>query len=333
MKKISIVIPMYNVANYLEKSISSVFNQGMDVTEFELILVNDGSTDSSLEVAQEFVKNKSNVKIISQVNKGLGGARNTGINNSEGLYILFLDADDWFLPNCISKLFEIAIQNKLEILEFGAQGVLLNGQIKFEHSFESGNVLNGFEYYNNCVTLHSACNKMYSKDFIYSNNLRFTEHIYIEDFEFNTRALSKAKRVMGFGDIVAQFLQSPNSITRNQSLSVAKKRIDDLTIVLEKTKNCYLLENNPLNADTFVFFNQRLTFLNISIFFQVIKNSLEFKDMKQIRSDLQFKELLYINFRLKNRSKEIFRLLLRHCFFLFLFIIPILKINSFKLKK
>ena len=99
MKQLSVIIPMYNVEQYLEKCIDSVYNQGLKEEEFEVILVDDESPDNSLAVATILTKDKKNVTIISQKNKGLGGARNTGILCAAGRYVLFLDSDDWYLPN------------------------------------------------------------------------------------------------------------------------------------------------------------------------------------------------------------------------------------------
>ena len=164
-KLISIIIPVYNVAHYLEKSIGSVYNQGLLENEFEVIIVDDGSTDDSLIVTQNFTKEKNNVLIVSQKNKGLGGARNTGIENAKGDYILFLDADDWILPNVLPNIIEIASENQLEILEFGAQGIDLDGTIKYDIRKKSNLIMNGIDYYNSVRYMNSACNKIYKKDF------------------------------------------------------------------------------------------------------------------------------------------------------------------------
>lgn len=101
--KISCVIASYNQQEFLPEAVESALNQ--TVSFDEIIIVDDGSTDSSLEIAQKYTTYKS-VKVISQVNKGLASARNTGVMNAVGKYILFLDSDDQLLENCLEKLME-----------------------------------------------------------------------------------------------------------------------------------------------------------------------------------------------------------------------------------
>ena len=96
---VSIVVPVYNVEAYLEKCLDSLVNQNFD--NYEVIIVNDGSTDKSKEIAQRYENKYSNVVLIDQKNKGLGGARNTGIEAVKGEYILFVDSDDYIHPDTL----------------------------------------------------------------------------------------------------------------------------------------------------------------------------------------------------------------------------------------
>ena len=129
MIKLSVIIPMYNVEQYIETCIQSVYKQHIDTKEFEVILVDDESPDNSLQVAEKTTASFDNVKIISQRNKGLGGARNTGIKHAAGKYILFLDSDDWFIENSLEHILAIARKNNTEILEFGAQQINVDGSL------------------------------------------------------------------------------------------------------------------------------------------------------------------------------------------------------------
>lgn len=109
---ISIVIPLYNQQLYLPDAIESALAQKVG----EIIIVDDGSTDNSLEIAQKYAKNNENIKVISQVNKGLPSARNTGIMNATNKYVLFLDADDMLMPNCVDKIIETIRQTDADII-------------------------------------------------------------------------------------------------------------------------------------------------------------------------------------------------------------------------
>lgn len=95
----SIIIPIYNVAPYIAKTLDSVLRQGLDVAEYEVIMINDGSKDSSADICREYCERFSNFKLINQVNSGVSAARNKGIDAAQGEYIVFLDADDYLLDN------------------------------------------------------------------------------------------------------------------------------------------------------------------------------------------------------------------------------------------
>lgn len=317
MKKLSVIIPMYNVEQYLEKCIDSVYNQGLEEEEFEVILVDDESPDNSLGVATILTKDKKNVTIISQKNKGLGGARNTGILCAAGRYVLFLDSDDWYLPNVFQNILNIAFENQLDILEFGAQGITPNGLIQYHSSTVSSEILDGITYYNSVRYMHSACNKLYSREFLVSHNLLFSEHIFIEDFEFNTRVFAVAKRVLATDFLVAQFLQSPNSITRNSDFVKRKKIVKDLIVVLAKAKDTY---NDYILSDeskVHNYFKERLGFLNVNIFYQLFKNKATYKEMKKIKQNLIKQNLFYVDHYVFDRNKDWFRKIMIKNFWLF----------------
>lgn len=117
--KISVCIPCYNHAEFLEEAIESAYNQ--TTPPYEILVCDDGSTDNSLEIAQryefkEFPMMESPVKVISQVNKGLSSARNTLIMNATGDYIMFLDADDVLYENAIEKLTQTALETNADII-------------------------------------------------------------------------------------------------------------------------------------------------------------------------------------------------------------------------
>ena len=116
--KISIIIPAYNVEEYLEKCLESIISQNFD--KVEIIIVDDGSTDKSLQIAKEYQKKyPEKTRVISQENKGQGGARNTGIKNATGKYLLFVDSDDYLNPHMIEKMINEAIRTHSEIVTCG----------------------------------------------------------------------------------------------------------------------------------------------------------------------------------------------------------------------
>ena len=127
---VSVVLPIYNVEQYLNKSIKSVVNQSY--TNLEIILVDDGSTDSSPEICEKWKSKDSRIKVIHKKNAGLGYARNTGIENSTGEYICFFDSDDFIDSDTIKSAYESASENGADIVLFGYRSVDNKGNIMQE---------------------------------------------------------------------------------------------------------------------------------------------------------------------------------------------------------
>ncbi|MDI1310118.1 MAG: glycosyltransferase [Methylotenera sp.] len=117
--KVSIIIPVYNVENYLEECLLSAINQ--DYENIEIIVVDDGSTDSSAKIVERFKSDYPQIKTIRTKNQGLSAARNEGLELATGDYVLFLDSDDWFVSNAVSACVDVIIKNNLDIVLFGAQ--------------------------------------------------------------------------------------------------------------------------------------------------------------------------------------------------------------------
>ena len=112
---ISIIIPVYNAENVLQRCVNSLVSQ--TYTPVEIILVDDGSADSSLSICEELAKNHSNIKVISQENSGAASARNAGLSEANGEYIMFVDSDDWVEPTFCEKALEMALEYQVEMNE------------------------------------------------------------------------------------------------------------------------------------------------------------------------------------------------------------------------
>lgn len=119
MKLVSVVIPVYNVENYLNDCVKSVVNQTYQ--NLEIILVDDGSTDSSPQMCDQYAKQDNRIKVIHQENSGVAIARNVGIKNASGSYLYFLDSDDYLVPNAIQIMYDTIEKEKSEIVFFEAE--------------------------------------------------------------------------------------------------------------------------------------------------------------------------------------------------------------------
>ena len=110
MKRLSIILPIYNVEAYIKVGLESIFRQGLDDDAFEVILVNDGTPDNSIGVVDDIISQHQNIIVINQENQGVSIARNSGLNKSQGEYVFFMDPDDLLVDNALSVLLKKAYQ-------------------------------------------------------------------------------------------------------------------------------------------------------------------------------------------------------------------------------
>ena len=124
--KLSIIVPVYNVADYLAKCLDSLLTQDLPQNEYEIIVVNDGSTDNSGDIAQQYADKYAGITLINQANQGLSGARNTGIQQAKGDYIQFVDSDDYLEVYVLGGLMKQIEKDKLDVLRYKYQNVRIN---------------------------------------------------------------------------------------------------------------------------------------------------------------------------------------------------------------
>ena len=217
-KKISVTIPVYNVeTDYIENAINSVINQ--TYKNIEIILVNDASTD---EKTLEFLKtiNNPQIKIISQENKGLGGARNTGIENSTGEYIGFLDADDWLDTDFYEVLYNLCEENDADM----ACGTLTRTGIDYQKPMDhfDNKIIIDFVEKMKYITNGSTCSKLFKKELF--SNIRFKEHTYYEDNPVLVETLVKSRKVAFTDTVKYYYRENPKSICLNPEKKEKRKK-------------------------------------------------------------------------------------------------------------
>lgn len=204
MIKVSIVIPVYNVEKYLEECLESAVKQKFD--SFEIIAVNDGSTDNSLNILESYAKKYEFFKIINQVNKGLSGARNTGLKNAKGMYVYFLDSDDFIDLNTIKYSYNEAINADLDILCFDAESFIDKEfiDVKIQQNYDRKHKLSKVVK-SGCDFLEETLNEnvyrapiwlnFYKKSFLDENKLLFAEGYLHEDEIFTIDAYILARKM------------------------------------------------------------------------------------------------------------------------------------------
>lgn len=201
--KISVIMPIYNAGEYLEQAIRGVLDQTL--RELEIICVDDGSTDNSLEILKRLQKSDERVRIVTETNAGPGIARNNGIKRARGEYMAFLDADDMFEPSMLESLYNEARKNKLDIAlcdydVYITKKKELVSAVPCEHSdiFTAGGIVSKNNYPDRIflATNGAAWNKLFESAFVREKMLSFLPDVKIyEDVYFVICALSLAERV------------------------------------------------------------------------------------------------------------------------------------------
>ena len=240
--KLSIIVPVYNVADYLPKCLDSLLAQNLPQNEYEIIVVNDGSTDNSAVIAQQYADNYANISLVNQANQGLSGARNTGIKQAKGDYIQFVDSDDYLVE--LDGLMKKVVKDNLDVLRFNYENVNDNGEIinpnkDPKHFVDfSNDVVDGLTFLNN--KLGPAC---YAWQFIIKREFvvdcLFKEKIYFEDTEWTPRMLLKAGRVASTSAVAYYYLVREGSITKAVNKEKQKKVLEDKILLVRSMKEQY----------------------------------------------------------------------------------------------
>ena len=233
MIKLSFIVPVYNVEKYLRKCVDSLLSQDMPQNEYEIILVEDGSTDNSAALCDEYNRMFDNIHAIHQPNGGLSVARNVGIAAAKGEYICFVDSDDYWQHNVLTGLMAQVERDQLDVLRFKYQHVNEKGEVfnpykrdrRLENDY-SESVTDGVSFLN--FRMNTQC---YAVMFIVKRALFdgciFTPGIYFEDTDWTPRMLAKANRVASTDMIVYNYLVREGSISRAIDLVKQQKVLDD----------------------------------------------------------------------------------------------------------
>ncbi|MGU8221423.1 glycosyltransferase [Clostridium perfringens] len=235
---VSFIIPVYNCEKYISMCLDSLVNQ--TIKNKEIIIINDGSTDLSLEICEDYSKRYNFINIINQKNQGQSIARNVGIKLARGKYIQFVDADDYVDINCGEKFFELCEKYNLDCIRgkyhiYDEQYDIKKESLDLSDFKYTNKVVNSREYFIECIN-----KKKYEvtpilgfirRDFIIKNNIFFKEGVTMEDHEFTMKCLTikDNSNVMQLDYDFYTYIRHKGSTTTTPTV----KKIDDII------KNCY----------------------------------------------------------------------------------------------
>lgn len=238
--KLSIIVPVYNVEAYVEKCLGSLLKQDINAEDYEIIVIDDGSTDKSIDIVEQIQRGVSNIKVIRQSNQGLGAARNAGIAHSSGEYLMFVDSDDYIEYNVLNQVLSIVIEKDLEVLRFNYLNVSEDGTI-IPKTF---NALKNVQYIEEVTSGNEFIAKqmgwacyvwlyLFSAKFIKEQNVKFRPSVYFEDVFWLLEVLQKSEKVSAIDLNVYYYLQRAGSITKSVSKEKKHKIFSDKLLVLQ----------------------------------------------------------------------------------------------------
>lgn len=225
---LSVVIPVYNVEQFIDECVYSIFNQGMDEDKFEIILINDGSTDESLARCHDIANRYSNIAIIDQKNAGQSAARNKGIEHAKGDYIYFIDSDDYLRSGYLGDILKLMVEDNLDFIGFQ----MFRTNNRLSQDFNSAEKVN-IQYRYKKLELaadynfnNGPCWYIFKKDIL--GDLRFVEGRYCEDGLFTAQLITKIENAVVLDNAIYGYYINPHSTVMIIDHKKNQKMIEDM---------------------------------------------------------------------------------------------------------
>ena len=307
----SIIVPVYNVAGYVEQCIRSLFHQNIPSSDYEVIVVDDCSPDNSKDIVQSLQSEYQNLKLISlSENMKLGSARNVGLQNAAGKYIWFVDSDDFVEPDVLKLFYTELEKDNLEILHFDYKEFIDrdNKLVPYRVNYELP-TCSGTEFYFDTHELWwqkgvEAWRKIYRKSFLLQNKFFFAERVMYEDVDYSFNVFAKAQRVRHIDLSPYCYRDNSTSITKTKITSVHLRYWLLLALRCEKLQKQFLDELVDARfidvIDEYNKYQLEKIYCTLKTFDkeqrEVFKTFLKDSDISSLRKYISLKKYLYLRY-------------------------------------
>lgn len=285
MPEISIIVPIYNVEKYIHRCIDSILSQTF--SDFELLLIDDGSPDRCGEICDEYAKKDHRIRVIHKENGGLSDARNTGLDIAKGNYFSFIDSDDFIEIDFYKELLEACKKNEADISMCGRYNVY-DEKKKVGFAFGGQKIWNSKEAIGNLLIWNnidsSACDKLFKKHLF--NGIRFPIGRYNEDIYIMTNILNKASKIVHVGKAMYYYYHRKESITTE---SFSERKLD-LLDASQQISDFININYPDLNEKSDSFYFNSIIFL-----YSLFKNKESIHKYNNVYNKI--KKLMSVNFK------------------------------------
>lgn len=298
----SFIIPVYNIEKYIEECVDSILSQNFK--DFEIILVNDGSTDNSLGICQEFLEKDKRVILINKKNEGLAETRNKGLNVAKGKYVVFVDGDDYISKNqsSLKEVYNCIVEKKVDVLIFNLTCFEIRDNFELNiypipRIKNISQTTDLEDIFRRRIYLATACNKIVSRDLIEKNSLRFPKGLLSEDVKWCGDLLKHLESIC-FHSIDLYYYRQK----RLGSITYRTSKLNLLDIAFQLKEHSYFIQNK---SNKYV--NEYYAFYYLSCLKQMCEHD-EFT-LKEI-----FEEMYSMKYFLKFSNEKrvlIFRLIVK----------------------
>ena len=302
---LSIIIPLYNCEKYIKQCLDTIFRQKMNKSEFEVIVIDDGSKDSGYSLASEYAKRYQNIIVIKQENQGVACARNNALEKATGDYVTFVDADDMLVSGSLSTLIKIAVENKADIVKAAHKEVPEDAvceDFSSSHDNCSIQVMTGEEAIVNVTRMKEGyCwGYLISRKLITDNRLSFPPKVaFMEDWAFITQAILKSRTFVNADVLLYLYRRNSSSCMANVTTEKMLLGCQAIDIVANLTKDTSGDVKKKLSVNVCVN-------INIVLWFTIHYRSIFNRKKEIIKALLQLMQIVDRTYM--TRSLKLFRL-------------------------
>ncbi|WP_010178385.1 glycosyltransferase family 2 protein [Aquimarina agarilytica] len=300
---LSIIIPVYNVENFIERCVRSIADQLKDYSDIELILIDDGSSDNSLNKLMILSQEYQFLKLDNKENGGVSETRNLGIKKAKGKYLWFVDSDDYIDINFISEAYKILLKEEPDIFLFGHKIVSAEGDVYSSITYEN-EVLNSQDLIEKKVYVNSVCFKIIKKEIIEKGKILFdTSVITAEDFEFSFKLHYLSNKIITTKLTPYNYVVNLNSVSNKRSKSHLLNLANDSVVIALKL-NQFLKKKSNINRN--IFFKFWLNNYLYGLFFSLFRFNYDYLTIKGVIKDLKKESIYPLNSNNMKFKKRLF---------------------------